>query len=482
MAQLDSSGAFVDLGNDYLISTPGLSGQVEFVEPTAPVSSGRNSRGETLNDALSEVLQRSEFEEKRTLRLKPSLDQPRRSSTTVLSKEAVVLEVPNYGLDKGHVVVSISTDGVVTWNFPQVARGPTQRKRFVIQQTRASQGTDSQDRGLLAFLGEQLLRVIVFPLIEGVVGDLAKRLAEEWEGANRAYRLRAYGPDNYQVRDVPSLSPAELQNLAGGPALLLVHGTFGMAHITFNGFKENLLGELHRRYQGRVFAFDHFTLSHDPKENIRRFLELLPQGLELTLDVITHSRGGLVARALAGAVSLPGLERIQVRKIIYGATPNHGTKLANPDHMVHFLDRISTMLNLIPPGPVQIVSDILEVILVAVKLIGHAALPALDGLASMNPSGSFITSLGPLPASIQVYAIAANYQPKPLGGLWDLVHNAGIDLIFGEEANDLVVPTMGVYEGFQLADKLEFAPGDGVDHNMVYANPVSFQKLLQWLG
>jgi hypothetical protein len=44
----------------------------------------------------------------------------------------------------------------------------------------------------------------------------------------------------------------------------------------------------HKRYDNRVFAFDHPTLSVDPKENCRRLAELLPADAGLVVDILAH--------------------------------------------------------------------------------------------------------------------------------------------------------------------------------------------------
>ena len=127
-----------------------------------------------------------------------------------------------------------------------------------------------------------------------------------------------------------------------------------------------------------MVAFDHPSLSVDPLANAAELSSRLPDGMELEVDIVAHSRGGLVARAIAGELDgpLPGL---RVRRAVLVGTPNHGTPLANPDHMIDFLDRITTWLNVIPPGPASVVTEVLEAVLTAVKVLGRAALKGLPG-------------------------------------------------------------------------------------------------------
>lgn len=81
--------------------------------------------------------------------------------------------------------------------------------------------------------------------------------------------------------------------------------------------------------------------------------------------------------------------------------------------MVKMIDRMTTALNLFPSGPV---SETLEVLLTAIKVIGHGALKGLDGLASMRPDGDCIGRLNrgkrePLSDDGGYYAVAADFEP-----------------------------------------------------------------------
>ena len=145
---------------------------------------------------------------------------------------------------------------------------------------------------------------------------------------------------------------------------------------------------MYQRYDGRVFAFNLFTLSHDPRRNVERILSHLPPDHSVEVDIVCHSRGGLVARALAECPSAFGLDasRIQVRRIVFVAVPNQGTALAHPDHMVPMIDRYTTSLNLFPSGPV---TETLEALITAVKLIGHGALLSVT---QASLSGGILTN------------------------------------------------------------------------------------------
>ncbi len=86
--------------------------------------------------------------------------------------------------------------------------------------------------------------------------------------------------------------------VAGKPYLLFIHGTNSSTDGAFNGLKTNdAYNTLFKFYNGRVLAFEHKTLSESPVKNVTDLLNALPQGI--VLDVVSHSRGGIVADLLA---------------------------------------------------------------------------------------------------------------------------------------------------------------------------------------
>jgi hypothetical protein len=210
----------------------------------------------------------------------------------------------------------------------------------------------------------------------------------------------------------------------------------------------------------------------------------------LDIDVVCHSRGGLVARTLAEGQTLFALDlgRVQVNRVAFVAVPNRGTLLADPDHMVDMLDRMTNVLNLIPAGGV---ADIFEGILIAVKVIGHGALNGLVGLKSMHPNGTFLKRLnrgGRRDA--QYFAITADYEPADLT-IRSLVSRSAdelVDRIFEGAENDLVVPELGVYEAngcdsFPIADErcLKFPASAGVTHTTIFGRAELVDRLNAWL-
>jgi hypothetical protein len=248
----------------------------------------------------------------------------------------------------------------------------------------------------------------------------------------------------------------------------------------------DVMQQLCDRYRGRVWAFNHFTLSHDPKKNVDRLLEQIPAGAKLDVDIVCHSRGGLVSRCLAREAAKGSA--LKIDRVVLVGVPNAGTLLADPDHMMHMIDRFTTILNFFPDGGV---SETLESIITAVKIVAHGALRGLDGLASMNPSGTFLKGLNAGTSKSNYYAIAADYSPTDqnlkrfLTGTVDAV----ADRVFENNANDLVVPTAGVFEkngaaGFpvEAARVFKFPAEDGVMHTQYFSSAKTCENLLDWLS
>ena len=502
MAHLDGTGGAVDVAPGYRIVAPGLLGTVTARERRTP---GVPDRGpELVTPAFDRVMEAAGLREVMNLDLAvrhvpppPSAPQTR----TVAGEDALVLEAPDLGADVGQVVLAVDEAGAVTWSFPETStrdieppqvRGSGGVKRFVVRWTAPSPPqSDSTERGLFGAVGRAFLKVLVYPVTDAVLGPVTEHFARRWETRQRPYTVRPFRPEGFRVPTLGPLTGPEWEHLASGPALLFVHGTISTSHGGFGSLPVETMAELHRRYAGRVFAFDHFTLSHSPEENVAELAARMPDGISVEVDIVSHSRGGLVTRVLAGELGGGTTPGLAVRRAVFVATPNHGTALADADHMIAFIDRYTSILNIVPPGPLQVVSEILEAIVTIVKIIGSAALHGLDGLLAMDPRGDLIERLEDAPApTADYYAMAADYRPT--GALLSLVAggvaDAVIDRVFGNLANDLVVPTLGVSRGgagpvpLVAGDRsFTFPDSAGVLHTSFFGAPETTAHLLDWL-
>ena len=258
-----------------------------------------------------------------------------------------------------------------------------------------------------------------------------------------------------------------------------------MAHTAFTALPVEVLTELARRYDGRVFALDHFTISVTPSDNVQWLAGVLPPTASMTVDVVTHSRGGLVGRALAERAGELGLgDRLRVRNLVMVAPPNAGTALADKEHLSQLLDRITNLVQYIPDNGV---TDALGLVLSIVKQLAVGAFGGLDGIMSMNPSGPGLRSFNASRESSATYrVVTSNFEPPPGSSLARIARDKGTDVVFADVLNDLVVPTVGAYElpatpGFPVPDPLVFPAEAGVDHSSYFGRPELGPKLLEWL-
>jgi hypothetical protein len=488
---LDPLGNPVAVGR-VILRTPGLVGNAEWLDPTDQAAMrGAEQFTEALRDALAS--EQMEAQESIQITGASELDVAGPASrSTSLGEPAIVAEVPDPGPDFGQVVLAIDEAGVATWNFPVddgAAGDPTRggaTRTYVIRRHVPQVPDQGATRGLSSAVGTKLLKVLVFPIIDPLVGRAADYLAARWERSRRPYRVRSFTPDNYRDTEAAELTGEDWDRLAGGRALLLLHGTFSRAHAAFGTMPPAFVAELHRRYQGRVFAFDHFTMSDDPRRNAELFVEAIPGAMELELDIVCHSRGGLLARVLAEkATELPlGNRSLRVAEVVFVAGPNAGTVLADAKHLGDLVDRYTNLLNFFPDNGV---TDVLEAVITVVKQLAVGAVKGLEGLQAMRPGGPFLRDwLNRSPKGhVRYRAIASDYEPDD-PGLLAWAKDGLMDRIFGRAGNDLVVPTLGVYDRngsgcFPIADRLVLTRG-GIQHNGFFASAAVRDKLLDWLS
>ena len=92
------------------------------------------------------------------------------------------------------------------------------------------------------------------------------------------------------------------EELSGEPVLLFLHGTASNLSGSFGELMSSAdWAPLLARYDGRVFGWQHCTLSQSPIENALELVTKLPAGARLHL--VSHSRGGIVGELLCLGLS-----------------------------------------------------------------------------------------------------------------------------------------------------------------------------------
>lgn len=409
---------------------------------------------------------------------------------------AFELKLSDPGEGFGQMVMSADELGVVSWHFapPAAAAGtrggagssPASRTYLIPLGVPTEQAGGAGTRGIISAIGTKLLKEMVFPLVDPIIGEVSATFVNRFEQHRWPYRIRAFGPGDFTTDTAAPLDGEGWSRLSGGRALLMVHGTFSRSHLAFGHLPTPFMEELHRRYGGRVFAFDHFTLSHDPRENVRRFLAAVPEAASLDLDIICHSRGGLVSRMLSEKQSefSLGSRKLRVGKVVFVGAPNAGTGLADPANLNNVLDVFTNLLNFLPDNGV---TDVMTMIVSVLKQVATGAMAGLEGLQSMRPDGEFAKwmNTGARVGDTKYYALSANVTPKD-PGLKHFVISRGLNkLIKGD--NDFVVPTRGVFAEngsgfFPIEDKLVLEGDEAVSHTKYFENAAVQGKIMEWLG
>jgi hypothetical protein len=340
---------------------------------------------------------------------------------------------------------------------------------------------------------------------------------------------------------------AEVVTLPGDrPAkiLLLVHGTFsntvgsfGMLTATAEG--QRLLKSAAGSYDA-VIGFDHRTLSRDPLENAIDLQARLDPGhlaFTPTIDIISYSRGALVARSLIEYLLPSSTTSLDIGRVVFVAGTNAGTKLADPDNWDDFLDLYTNVAaaaarsverlagrspaDEIFRGLVTGIGPFVRfLVLVSAK---HRLLP---GLAAMEPDGPFITAINrtqpgqpvagtpwyvvssdfevdvaddlPKPTVLPAADLQAGLPAEPQAGLpaellADLPRELALRLADGladrlmGTANDLVVDTPSMRSvdlpsgGGFIKETLSFGTNPVVHHLNYFTQPRVCDALRNWL-
>lgn len=308
-------------------------------------------------------------------------------------------------------------------------------------------------------------------------------------------------------------------NAAGsydGRTLLFVHGTFSNATNMLEEFKVTDQGRSFLKaamsgtkpYKNVVF-FEHATLAVSPIVNAlelgRFFANATGQ-----IDVIAHSRGGLVVRWWLEAFgkSLSILPAAPVRAVLVGS-PLKGTSLAAPDKLQGALSLLSNIgsfaqatLNLVGfANPFMWVAG--KLVQVVVSATGALArTPLVDGIVALLPglSGQSLVSnnieidrlrLGPCAVEPLYYAVQSNFETADPGWkFWQYfraknIADTATNAIFPKE-NDLVVDTASMTDfgvpQLQLADRpCDFGTTGEVWHCNYFRQPQTIAYIAQKL-
>ena len=435
----------------------------------------------------------------------------------------VRVTVPAPAAGNNALLLVHDSTGAVSWHLPDQPAGTSQPGQqtmsFTVAANRFSHdpsGLLSRVTGLVEHFGShfgidpgrldarKVLSVLEYP-VEHLAGWQLSNWFAAWERNRHPAVIRWFPPAADHHLGEP-LSPTNWGTLARGRVLLFVHGIFSSCNGAFGaiGSDGHTWPALRQAYGGRIIGYDHPTASVDPEQNATAFLDQIPDGVSLDVDIVTHSRGGLVARALAAR----GSAKLRIGKIVFAATPNGGSQITMSRNWISFINRISSVLTLPAmtlPAPVVGVTEVLAGVLELVKVLGVGTLDQLPGLDAMRPDSTFLAQLaGGTGGTAEYYAAAADFQPGPtlahlFNRLDDLAHVVD-DAVFPHVRNDIAVPTNGVWDpanpaglaevagtaavrGFPVPDERRLLVGQGSSswHCTYFQDQAMRDALVRWL-
>ncbi|HWP44783.1 MAG TPA: hypothetical protein VNO14_16160 [Blastocatellia bacterium] len=281
--------------------------------------------------------------------------------------------------------------------------------------------------------------------------------------------------------------------------LLLVHGTFSnndhlIEELNSTGAGRDFIGCILEHYDD-VFAFDHSTLSVSPVLNALDLARLFAE-FKAPIDVICHSRGGLVVRWWLEAFGGAGGA---TRRVVLVGAPLGGTSLASPPRLraaLGLITNVGRALSL-AGGAASLAVPMLSVAVGLVKVVTSiaslgekaplidAAVAMIPGLAGQSRVGNSAELLrlrqrtnSPLP---DYYAVCCNFETEDAGwAFWRRFRKMnladfGTDMVFDGQ-NDLVVDTRSMTDLFDdmvipQANILDFGTTGRVHHTNYFQQP-----------
>jgi hypothetical protein len=294
-----------------------------------------------------------------------------------------------------------------------------------------------------------------------------------------------------------------------GRILLFIHGTFSS--------NDNLVAELNATEEGRLFlaaavneaggartnydqvlTFDHYTVSRSPVLNALELARMLAAS-DADVDVICHSRGGLVTRWFLEVFD--HRRRKRVRAVLVGS-PLRGTSLAAPDRLRNGVNLFTNMgrvlgkgISLIPFG--QVAGSLVQVMFSLGNLASKtpmidAAVAMIPGLAAMSriDNNFELDALKNCSASPPEYfAVTSEYRGEEYP-FWKMFCNfklraaEGLDRLVFTGANDLVVDTKSMTEYGLGAQTKVFAFDEGrhVYHTIYFQQADTLKFIRSSLG
>lgn len=387
---------------------------------------------------------------------------------------------------KGLVRLIRQDDGLLVWHAgpPGRGAGPGRRRRLA--------GT-SQPPG-------EVMEVYRYDLLtRNQINDLVINADNFLTG--KQLGLMKLSPGKSTFEPVNAVAP-------GAKRLLIVHGTFSNTEKMLAACDPKLLPWAEQKYGKEVYAFNHRTLSVSPMMNAFDLWHAF-KDVDGDLDIIAHSRGGLVTRWFLEVMGPP---KLKTARVVLVGSPLGGTSLAAPRHLRNALSAVSSFASAVSHVS-QALSAVATpwlavpamIVQVASSVVGKTAnifssLPIFDAVISMIPGLSGQARIGgnaelerlnemPGRFAAHYFGITSNFEPTDPGwAFWKrlrLTHmgNAVADGIF-EKDNDMVVDTdsmsmLGKHQQFVAMHN--YGPNPDVHHLNYFSQSETTQNIQSWL-
>jgi len=307
---------------------------------------------------------------------------------------------------------------------------------------------------------KRVLQVLRSPLDTALLSTI-----RQFEPGARVVALRGSG---FQPLDGAEAWRALLPPGAERRVLLYVHG-FNSTVAGSGGGK--FVPQLAANYDA-VLGYDHPTAGILPIDNALELLRMIPDDLQLAVDLIAHSRGGLVIRSLVELVDWQ--PKFRPVHLLTAGSPHAGTRLAQPerwDRLVPVGMTLGSWLATIGGAPFW-APQLLELVLKAAA----QSIFDLPGIGAMTPGSDFLKQLNAADAAglddrVRYAAVTSTFAISDvLQQGFRQAFTALAAQVFMGEPNDLVVQTASALEIDQPARV--FAPEQqyraSVDHGSYF--------------
>lgn len=344
-------------------------------------------------------------------------------------------------------------------------------------------------------LGAVLLKVV--NIFKPKIADLAARKITRQTDAKIMP-----APGLYLLNKDFTKSPFPGGKILQGKVLLLLHGTLSSTDGSFGDLKGEAWNAISGLYD-HILTLDHYTLSVSPFQNAADLLKELPD--DLTFDILSQSRGGLIGDILARCDrrnSLIGLsdeeitlltredpslktllddlnllargKSLKIDKFIRVACPAGGTTLLSK-RLDHFLNALLTALGLALGSKLNPLYTAIKEFLLEV-LSGRSEAKTIPGLWAMVPSSVYqkINNRRDRDMSSKLYVIAGDGK---VGGSLGNTLLVIFSNLFYLADNDLVVDTKSMKRGLSRAQGLyQYLSRDSETNHFSYFKNKNTQK------